>query len=140
MFEDKPRKVHLYCDQQGRKQRRGGKPVDNTLCASNHGDRGLLKTEKPAEVTCKRCLKLMEDRNPVAELTVMLSENAKLLSAADDQIELYLHRIDRLERTLAFARDSLEDRAHIVVHIPTELTIGQLIDAVLADKVKEIEP
>lgn len=140
IFEEQPRKVHLYRDQKGRRQKRGlGKLVDNTLCASNHGDRGLLTTDDPQKVTCKRCLKLLEEQNPVAELTVMLSENAKLLRAADEQIDLYTARIERLERTLGFALDQLGHERHAVIHVPTMLTVGELIEAVLADKVKEVD-
>lgn len=135
MFEEQPRKVHLYRDQGGRKQKRGlGKPVDNTMCASNHGDRGLLTTTEADKVTCKRCLKLMEE-SPLATMQVMLNECAVDLNKAEDQLDIYRARIARLERTLAFARDSLGDNIHAVVHIPTELTIGQLINAVLAEKV-----
>jgi len=139
LFEDKPRKVHLFRDQAGRKQRRGlGKLVDNTLCASNHGDNGLLKTEDPRKVTCKRCLKLMED-SPVGQLEVMLTETSKHLGEAEDLLDLYRRRTERLERTLGFALDSLEERRHVVVHVPTMLSVGELIEAVLADKVKEPE-
>lgn len=138
MFEERPRKVHLYRDQKGRKQRRGlGKPVDNTLCASNHGDRGLLTTDDPKKVTCKRCLKLLEEQNPVAELTVMLTESSKHLSQAEDLLDLYRRRCERLERTLGFALDQLGDDRHVVIHVPTMMSVGELIDAVLADKVKE---
>lgn len=140
MFEERPRKVHLYRDQGGRKQRRGlGKLVDNTLCASNHGDRGLLTTEDPQKVTCKRCLKLLEDQNPVAQMTVMLTETSAHLSQAEDLLDLYRRRVERLERTLGFALDQLGHERHVVVHVPTMLSAGELIEAVLRDKVVEPE-
>lgn len=64
-FEERPRKVHLAQDQSGRKQRGRDKPVDNTLCASNHGDRGLLKTDDPSKVTCRRCLHQLGPANNI---------------------------------------------------------------------------
>lgn len=137
-FEQQPRKVHLFRDQGGRKQRRGlGKPVDNTLCASNHGDRGLLTTEDPQKVTCKRCLKLLEEQNPVAQMTVMLTETSKHLTEAEDLLDLYRRRTERLERTLGFALDQLGHERHVIVHVPTMLSVGELVEAVLADKIKE---
>lgn len=64
-FEVRPRKVHLFFDHKGRMFRRGGSAsrteVDNTLCAGNHGMNGMLTTTKADEVTCLRCLKLMQN-------------------------------------------------------------------------------
>lgn len=135
-FEERPRKVHLHRDQSGRKQRANGRPVDNTLCASNHGDRGLLKTDDPQKVTCKRCLKLM-DESPVGQLEVMLTETSKHLSEAEDLLERYRRRQDKLERTLRFALNQLGDDRHVVVHMATEFCVGDLIEAVLSDRVHE---
>jgi hypothetical protein len=136
LFEERPRKVHLSRDQSGRVQRGSGRPVDNTLCASNHGDRGLLKTDDPRKVTCKRCLKLMED-SPVGQLEVMLTETSKHLSEAEDLLDRYRRRQDRLERTLRFALNQLGDDRHVLVHAATDFGVGDLIEAVLADTVKE---
>lgn len=135
-FEERPRKVHLHRDQGGRKQRRSDRPVDNTLCASNHGDRGLLKTDDPSKVTCKRCLKLMED-NPVGQLEVMLTETSKHLGEAEDLLDRYRARTARLERTLAWALEQLGDDRYVLVHQQTDFGVGDLIEAVLADKVVE---
>lgn len=135
-LEERPRKVHLSRDQSGRVQRGSGKPVDNTVCASNHGDRGLLKTDDPRKVTCKRCLKLMED-SPVAQLEVMLTETSKHLGEAEDLLDRYRARTRRLEQTLRWALGQLDENVHALVHVPTELTAGQLIEAVLADRIVE---
>lgn len=131
------RKVHLYKNQNGRRQRHGlGRPLDNTLCASNHGDNGLRKTEDPQKVTCKRCLQRLEE-SPAAQLEVTLSEMSNDLAKMEVLVELYRLRTERLERTLGFALDLLADNRDAVVHVPTMLSAGELIEAILADKVKE---
>lgn len=136
MIDDRPRKVHLYRDQAGRKHRGLRSTVDNTLCASNHGDRGLLKTSVPAEVTCKRCLNLMAD-SPVGQLEVMLTETSKHLSEAEDLLDLYRARAKALQRTLRFALAQLGEERYVVIHTPTEFCVGDLIEAVLAAEVTD---
>lgn len=137
-FEERPRKVHLSRDQSGRVQRGSNRPVDNTLCASNHGDHGLLKTDDPRKVTCKRCLKLMED-SPVGQLEVMLTETSKHLGEAEDLLDRYRRRQDELERALRFALNQLGNDRHVVVHVATQFCVGDLLEAVLARRIIEKE-
>lgn len=55
-FEERPRKVHLYHDQQGAEYAPGRK-YTNTLCKGNFNHDGLLFTDDPTKVTCQSCLK-----------------------------------------------------------------------------------
>lgn len=135
-MEVRPRKVHLARDQSGRVQRGSGKPVANVLCASNHGDRGLLKTDTPKDVTCLRCLNLMAE-SPVGQLEVMLTEASADLTVAEDLLDRYRRRTDKLERMLRFALNQLDEGRHAVIHVPTETTVEELIVAVLADNIVE---
>jgi len=144
-YEDRPRKVHLYVDNSGRKNR-GGKQVDNTLCASNHGNRGLLTTSAEEAVTCQRCLKLMQDRNPVAELQrqitqleTMCNENAGEANRLSDILDDYKRRVSKLEKALKFAIDTLGEEAHAIVHLATETTVGELLTAILNNRLEEPE-
>lgn len=57
-------KVHLHKNNRDRTNRKGGK-VDDTLCASNHGNHNILTTEDETKVTCMRCLKHMRHRAAV---------------------------------------------------------------------------
>lgn len=54
-FQEKPRKVHLFHDQEGATYA-GGKLFCDTLCKGNWNRRETLTTTDPEEVTCKLCL------------------------------------------------------------------------------------
>lgn len=134
---ERPRKVHLYTDQRGRMQSYGNKPVDNTRCAGNHGDKNILTTEDPNKVTCRRCLHMMKRDEPVTDLEAALTEQAGHLGAAETKVEALLRRQAKLEDTVRFLLDQLGDARHVVVHITTEFTVGDLAEAVLAARIKE---
>ena len=74
---------------------------------------------------------------PAAQFEVRLSEMSNDLAEMEALVELYRQRTERLERTLGFALDLLADNRDAVVHVPTMLSAGELIEAILADKVKE---
>lgn len=54
-FEERPRKVHYFADQNGAKIPHSGKPFANTLCKMNSNVPGTHITTIPHEVTCKLC-------------------------------------------------------------------------------------
>lgn len=60
-YEEKPRKVHLYHDQQGATYQSCGstRRYADTLCKANHRSPMTLTTKDHSKVTCKICLKAM---------------------------------------------------------------------------------
>lgn len=57
MFEEQPRKVHYYHDQQGATFGLSKKPFANTLCKMNSDVPASHITMDPSKVTCKICRK-----------------------------------------------------------------------------------
>jgi len=58
-FVEKPRKVHLFKDQQGAAYNNGRTLYADTLCMGNWRGPGVLTTNVSSEVTCKICLQRM---------------------------------------------------------------------------------
>lgn len=63
LFEERPRKVHLYVDRTGQTYNTSGKPREyaHTLCKGNFASPELLTTDDPRKVTCKSCRKKLLD-------------------------------------------------------------------------------
>lgn len=132
-FVERVPKVHLFVDQKGRTQRHTKKLVDNVLCASNHGNRGLKTTTDRDKVTCKRCMAQM-NIDPRVELQEMLNDSHVEYNHLLEQKEKLERQVERLERTLRFVMTAVdEDAMHQVVHVATMTTIGDLVRLALGD-------
>jgi len=134
VFEEKPRKVHLYKDQKGATYRSRGKdrPFANTLCRGNHIPEGVITTTDPARVTCKRCqtsLGLLAEKLPEG----MVDHTGNTIRELEAALKSAREDAARLARVLRMVRQHCRDETLFVVVLPQSMiSVGDIVDGALA--------
>lgn len=138
-FAERPRKVHLYQDRTGQTYHSMGKkrPYANTLCKGNFAGPELRTTLNPDEVTCKMCLKKRygsqpsRDKAREEERDLMVAMSADLTATAD-RLDAEMRHGDKLVEYIKLIEKLLDDRRHVIAVLGTDISLGDLLDGVLA--------
>lgn len=128
-YGDRPLKVHFYRDQKGASYRSMGKDrlYANTACKHNWPVENI--TENRSQVTCSRCLKMMdrERREAVANDTQPSPDMESDYRDLEEWLEAERLMADKMGRLARWLLDQMPgDHIHVLVVPDLQLSVGEI--------------